>query len=243
MTLVPQCFWRVFEAKVSFQSAALPTELPGHIESHDKIVKKRNYSKNSPFYLLQGSYWLIQGSIAPSLATPSSEGFIPYNFEMKSYNILFLCTGNSARSILAEALATTLSGGKFIGYSAGSNPAGRVNPFASELAIEIGYSKEKLRSKNWNEYSLPDSPRMDFIITVCDSAANEACPIWLGHPLTAHWGFPDPASVEGIDAIKREAFQKTLLGLTKNIEALVQLPIDQLDLLSLKKAIQDIHDE
>ena len=162
---------------------------------------------------------------------------------MKSYNILFLCTGNSARSILAEVLVTTLSGGKFIGYSAGSNPAGRVNPFAFELAKEMGYPKEKLRSKNWDEYSLPDSPQMDFIITVCDIAANEACPIWLGHPLTAHWGFPDPASIEGIDAIKREAFQKTLLGLTKNIEALIQLPIDQLDLLSLKKAIQDIHDE
>ena len=206
-------------------------------------MKKRNYSKNSPFYLPPSSYWLIRGSTAPSLATLSSEGFIPYNFDMKSYNILFLCTGNSARSILAEALVTTLSGGKFIGYSAGSNPAGRVNPFASELAIEIGYSKEKLRSKNWNEYSLPDSPRMDFIITVCDSAANEACPIWLGHPSTAHWGFPDPVSIEGTDAIKRDAFQKTLLGLTKNIEALVQLPIDQLDLLSLKKAIQDIHDE
>ena len=206
-------------------------------------MKKRNYSKNSPFYLPQGSYWLIQGSIAPSLATPSSEGFIPYNFEMKSYNILFLCTGNSARSILAEALVTTLSGGKFIGYSAGSNPAGRVNPFAFELAKEMGYPKEKLRSKNWDEYSLPNSPQMDFIITVCDNAANEACPIWLGHPLTAHWGFPDPASIEGIDAIKREAFQKTLLGLTKNIEALIKLPIDQLDLLSLKKAIQDIHDK
>ncbi len=175
--------------------------------------------------------------------TQSVEGFIHYNFDMKFYNILFLCTGNSARSILAEALVTTLSGGKFIGYSAGSNPAGRVNPFASKLAIEMGYPKEKLRSKNWDEYSLPDSPEMDFIITVCDNAANEACPIWLGHPSTAHWGFPDPASIEGIDAIKGEAFQKTLLGLTKNIEALIQLPIDQLDLLSLKKAIQDIHDE
>ena len=162
---------------------------------------------------------------------------------MKSYNILFLCTGNSARSILAEALITSLSSGKFIGYSAGSNPTGRVNPFASELAKEMGYPKEKLRSKSWDEYSLPDSPQMDFIITVCDNAANEACPIWLGHPSIGHWGFPDPASVEGTDVIKREAFQKTLLGLKKNIEALIQLPIDQLDVLSLKKAIQDIHDE
>ena len=160
---------------------------------------------------------------------------------MKHYNILFLCTGNSARSILAEALATTLSGGKFIGYSAGSHPVGRVNTFAFDLAIEMGYPKDKLRSKNWDEYSLPNSLKMDFIITVCDNAANETCPIWLGNPSTAHWGFPDPASVEGTDLIKREAFQKTLLGLKKNIEALVQLPIDQLDAASLKKAIQDIH--
>ncbi len=160
---------------------------------------------------------------------------------MKYYNILFLCTGNSARSILAEALVTTLSGGKFIGHSAGSHPVGRVNPFVFDLAIEMGYPKDKLRSKNWDEYSLPDSPKMDFIITVCDNAANETCPIWLGNPSTAHWGFPDPASVTGTDAIKREAFEKTLLGLKKNIEALIQLPIDQLDAASLKKAIQDIH--
>ena len=160
---------------------------------------------------------------------------------MKSYNILFLCTGNSARSILAEALVTTLSHGKFIGYSAGSNPSGRVNPFAFELAMALGYPKEKLRSKNWDEYSSPDSPQMDFIITVCDNAANEVCPVWLGHPSTAHWGFPDPASVEGTDAIKREVFKKTLLALKKNIEALIKLPIDQLDSSSLKKAIQDIH--
>ena len=160
---------------------------------------------------------------------------------MKHYNILFLCTGNSARSILAEALATTLSSGKFIGYSAGSHPVGRVNPFAFDLAIEMGYPKDKLRSKSWDEYSLPNSPKMNFIITVCDNAANETCPIWLGNPATAHWGFPDPASVTGTDAIKREAFQKTLLGLKKNIEALIQLPIDQLDAASLKKAIQDIH--
>ncbi len=160
---------------------------------------------------------------------------------MKYFNILFLCTGNSARSILAEALVTTLSGGKFIGHSAGSHPVGRVNPFVFDLAIEMGYPKDKLRSKNWDEYSLPDSPKMDFIITVCDNAANETCPIWLGNPATAHWGFPDPASVTGTDAIKREAFQKTLLGLKKNIEALIQLPIDQLDAASLKKAIQDIH--
>ena len=162
---------------------------------------------------------------------------------MKPYNILFLCTHNSARSVLGEALASTHASGRFVGYSAGSTPRTQVNPFAAEIAHELGYDNSKLRSKNWDEFALPDAPKMDFIITVCDNAAGEVCPVWPGHPATAHWGFPDPASVEGTDLIKREAFQKTLLGLKKNIEALIQLPIDQLDLLSLKKAIQDIHDE
>ena len=162
---------------------------------------------------------------------------------MKTFNILFLCTGNSARSILAEALATTLSHGRLIGYSAGSHPNGEVNPIAEELALEMGYPKEKLRSKSWDEFANPNAPQMDFIITVCDNAKGEVCPVWIGHPAQAHWGFPDPAAIEGTDAIKRAAFQKILLGLKKNIEALIQLPIDQLDVLSLKKAIQDIHDE
>ena len=162
---------------------------------------------------------------------------------MKTFNVLFLCTGNSARSILAEALATTLSHGRLIGYSAGSHPNGKVNPIAEELALEMGYPKEKLRSKSWDEFANPSAPQMDFIITVCDNAKGEVCPVWIGHPAQAHWGFPDPAAIEGTDAIKRAAFQKILLGLKNNIEALIQLPIDQLDVLSLKKAIQDIHDE
>ena len=162
---------------------------------------------------------------------------------MKTFNILFLCTGNSSRSILAEALATTLSHGRLIGYSAGSHPNGKVNPIAEELALEMGYPKEKLRSKSWDEFANPNAPQMDFIITVCDNAKGEVCPVWIGHPAQAHWGFPDPAAIEGTDVIKRAAFQKILLGLKNNIEALIQLPIDQLDVLSLKKAIQDIHDE
>jgi len=162
---------------------------------------------------------------------------------MKTYNILFLCTHNSARSILGEAIASTDVSGKLIGYSAGSTPGTSVNPIAKKIAINLGYDAKKLYSKSWDEFAKSDSPQMDFIITVCDNAANEACPVWLGHPSTAHWGFPDPASVEGTDLIKREAFQKTLLALKKNIEALIQLPIDQLDSSSLKKAIQDIHYE
>ena len=160
---------------------------------------------------------------------------------MKQYNILFLCTHNSARSVLAEALASTHPSGLFMGYSAGSTPGTTVNPFAKELALQMGYSEARLRSKSWDEFGLPNAPKMDFIITVCDNAAGEVCPIWPGKPATAHWGFPDPASVEGTDAIKREVFKKTLLALKKNIEALIKLPIDQLDSSSLKKAIQDIH--
>lgn len=160
---------------------------------------------------------------------------------MKTLNILFLCTGNSARSILAEALVTTLSHGKFIGFSAGSHPNGQVNPIAEELALAMGYPKDKLRSKSWDEYSLPDSPQMDIVITVCDNAKGEVCPVWLGHPIQAHWGFPDPASVEGTYDQKKKAFIEVMQGLQKLIEDLIQLPIDQLDLTTLKKAIQDIH--
>lgn len=115
---------------------------------------------------------------------------------MKKYNILFLCTHNSARSILGEALATTHPSGLFVGYSAGSSPGTSVNPFAAELTKEMGYDQSLLRSKSWDEFALPDSPKMDFIITVCDQAAGEQCPYWPGQPMTAHWGFPDPSAVD-----------------------------------------------
>ena len=128
---------------------------------------------------------------------------------MKTFNVLFLCTGNSARSILAEALITTMSQGKLIGYSAGSHPKGVVHPIALELSIEMGYPKEKLRSKSWNEFSHPKAPKMDFIITVCDNAKSEVCPIWPGHPATLHWGSPaagsSSASTAAICAARREA--------------------------------------
>lgn len=160
---------------------------------------------------------------------------------MKIFNVLFLCTGNSARSILAEALTTTLSQGRFIGFSAGSKPTGKVHPIAEALAIEMGYPKKNLRSKSWEEFSKPDAPHMDFIITVCDNAANEACPIWLGHPATAHWDFPDPASIEGNDQDKRLAFQKILGMIKRDIELFIKLPLESLNHEAIKKSIQAIH--
>jgi len=160
---------------------------------------------------------------------------------LKIFNVLFLCTGNSARSILAEALTTTISQGRFIGFSAGSKPTGKVHPIAEALAIEMGYPKKNLRSKSWEEFSKPDAPHMDFIITVCDNAANEACPIWLGHPATAHWGFPDPASIEGNDQDKRLAFQKILGMIKRDIELFIKLPLESLNHEAIKKSIQAIH--
>jgi arsenate reductase len=160
--------------------------------------------------------------------------------ENKTYNILFLCTGNSARSILAEALATTMSNGRLIGYSAGSHPQGTVNPYAIDFIREIGYPVEKLRSKSWDEYATNAAPPMDFIITVCDNAAGEICPIWPGKPTTAHWGFPDPASVTGDDAQKRKAFADVALGLKHRLDLLLSLPIDSLDKLSIQTEIRKI---
>lgn len=160
---------------------------------------------------------------------------------MKTYNILFLCTHNSARSILGEAIATTLTKGRFIGYSAGSTPGTSINPFAAELAEEMGYPTQNLRSKSWDEFALPDAPKMDFIVTVCDNAAGEACPIWPGHPVTVHWGFPDPSQVQGTDEDKRKAFKDVMLGLKKRIELLVSLPLDTLDSLSAQNKLKEIH--
>jgi len=156
---------------------------------------------------------------------------------MKQFNILFLCTHNSARSVLGEALASTHASGKFVGYSAGSTPGTSVNPFARELAIQLGYDESKLRSKSWDEYGLPDAPKMDFIITVCDNAAGEVCPYWPGKPATAHWGFPDPSQVSGTDEDKRRAFKEVMIGLKKRIDLLAEIPTDQLNSLSL----QEIH--
>lgn len=157
-------------------------------------------------------------------------------------NILVLCTGNSARSILGEVLFTQLPvcKGRFRGFSAGSQPAGKVNPLAIETLQLHGFDTSGLRSKSWDEFGSPNAPQMDFIFTVCDSAAGEACPLWLGHPVTAHWGIPDPAAVTGSDVQKKRAFEDAFTVLKRRIELFANLPFDKLDKLSLQNQIKDI---
>lgn len=156
----------------------------------------------------------------------------------KPYNILFLCTGNSARSILAEGLVDHLSGGRFKGFSAGSHPAGRVNPFALEVLEKLGCETGGMSSKSWDAFAEPGAPQMDFIITVCDNAAGEACPYWPGSPMTAHWGFPDPAKVEGDDETKRAAFAKTAQAIAHRLRLFLALPVEKLDRLSLQNELR-----
>jgi arsenate reductase len=160
----------------------------------------------------------------------------------RRYNVLFLCTGNSARSILAEAIANNLAigHGKFRGYSAGSHPKGAVNPFALELLREQGFPVDGLRSKSWNEFEGDDAPKMDFVFTVCDQAAAEECPYWPGQPMTAHWGLPDPAGVEGTDDEKRRAFRDAFLVLKRRIELLASLPLDKLNGPALSDRLREI---
>jgi len=158
----------------------------------------------------------------------------------KPFNVLFLCTGNSARSILAEALVSHLGGGRFRGFSAGSHPAGQVNPYAIELAREMGADPRGFRSKSWEEFARADSPQMDFIITVCDNAAGEVCPIWPGKPIAAHWGVADPAAVEGSDEQKRAAFRDAAATLRRRIELMINLPMDRLDNLARKSKLKAI---
>ena len=160
---------------------------------------------------------------------------------MRPYNILFLCTGNSARSILGEVLATTLSHGRFIGYSAGSQPKKFVHPIALKLAREMGYPLELLRSKTWDEFGSVAAPHMDFIITLCDSAAGEECPYWPGHPTTAHWGFMDPTTDAPNEQAMWDAFRKVEFGIRNRIELLLDLPLDKLDHLQIKDELHSIH--
>jgi arsenate reductase (thioredoxin) len=154
-------------------------------------------------------------------------------------NVLFLCTGNSARSVMAEALLNVLGAGRFRAYSAGSFPSGKVQPIAAELAQAFGY-EEPLRSKRWDEFARADSPRIDMVITVCDNAAGEVCPIWPGHPLTAHWGVPDPVSVGGSEDERRRAFESAWSMLRRRIERLLALPLDQLDRPSMQQQVRAI---
>lgn len=154
---------------------------------------------------------------------------------MKQYNILFLCTHNSARSILGEALASTHPSGKLVGFSAGSTPGTSVNPIAADIAEELGMDRALLRSKSWDEFGLANSPQMDFIVTVCDNAAGEVCPFWPGKPATAHWGFPDPSLVQGTALEKKAAFNEVKNGLKRRLDILAAMPLDKLDSMSLKE--------
>lgn len=143
-------------------------------------------------------------------------------------NVLFLCTGNSARSVMAEALLGILGSGRFRAFSAGSHPSGKVQPMAAELAQSIGYDASQLRSRSWDEFSEADASAMDIVITVCDNAAGESCPLWLGHPVRAHWGVADPVTVTGGEALQRQAYADAFARLRRRVERLLALPLDQL---------------
>jgi arsenate reductase len=159
---------------------------------------------------------------------------------MKSYSVLFLCTGNSARSILAEAYLNSAGRGRFKAYSAGSHPTGKVNPFALELLARHRIDASGFRSKNWDEFARPDAPEIDLIFTVCDNAAGEVCPVWPGRPITAHWGVEDPAAVTGTDEAKRKAFLKAFAELSTRINLLLALPLEKLDSDALKNRLDKI---
>lgn len=157
-----------------------------------------------------------------------------------TYNVLFLCTGNSARSILAEAFLNQAGRGNFKAYSAGSQPKGEVHPLALEQLRRSNLPAEGYRSKSWSEFSAPGAPKLDFVFTVCDNAAKEVCPIWPGQPMTAHWGIPDPAAVEGTDEVQQKAFLKAFLALQTRINLFLALPVKSLDRLSLQQKLKDI---
>ena len=156
------------------------------------------------------------------------------------FNVLFLCTGNSARSILAEAILNHAGRGRFRAYSAGSHPAGKVNPFAIELLTKQGLAVADLRSKCWDEFAAPGAPHLDFVFTVCDNAAGEVCPIWPGQPMTAHWGIEDPAAAEGSDEDKRRAFSKAFTEMNRRISLFISLPFAKLDAMAIKRELDKI---
>ena len=158
----------------------------------------------------------------------------------KTYNVLFICTGNSARSILAEGLMNEMGKGRFHAYSAGSHPNGKVNPFALDTLESFRIPTQGFRSKNWDEFAKPDAPQMDFILTVCDKAAGEGCPVWPGQPMTAHWGVADPAAFEGTDDAKRQQFRDAGITLKRRIELMLSLPLDRLDGLAIHREVKDI---
>jgi arsenate reductase len=158
----------------------------------------------------------------------------------RPYNVLFLCTGNSARSILAEALVNHWGRGRFVGYSAGSAPKGKVHPIALALLEHLNMPTAGMRSKSWHEFEKPEAPKLDFVFTVCDNAAAEACPVWPGQPMTAHWGVADPAAVEGSDTDKWLAFRQAFRELESRIKIFTSLPIKSLDRVKLQERLRDI---
>ena len=160
--------------------------------------------------------------------------------EKRPLNVLFLCTGNSARSIMAEAILNRLGAGKFRGYSAGSDPAGQVNPLVLNILRQANYDVSKLRSKSWEEFAAPGAPKLDLVLTVCDDAANELCPVWPGRPISAHWGLPDPVKAQGTEAERNLAFADTMRMLTQRIDIFVNLPFDHLSTLSLQHELDAI---
>ncbi len=160
--------------------------------------------------------------------------------EREPMNVLFLCTGNSARSIFAEAILNQLGRGNFRAFSAGSHPRGDVHPLTLQVLRKANYSTEGLRSKSWDEFGQPDAPHMHFVITVCDQAAGEVCPMWPGQPMTAHWGFEDPVRVEGGDDLQLKAFQKTMFQISNRISIFLSLPMEKLDRLALQEKVREI---
>lgn len=156
------------------------------------------------------------------------------------YKVLFLCTGNSARSIMAEALLNSIGNGRFRAFSAGSYPNGAVNPFALEQIASIGYTPQDLRSKSWDEFAAPGAPHMDFVITVCDRAAGEVCPVWPGQPMTAHWGFSDPAQAQGSEAEIRHVFSTICREIKTRLDIFCSLPLEKLDKMALKRKMDSI---
>lgn len=158
----------------------------------------------------------------------------------KTFNVLFICTGNSARSIMAEGLMNSVGGTRFKAYSAGSHPTGIVNPFALQTLASLRIPSDGFRSKNWDEFAAPGAPEMDFVFTVCDKAAGEVCPVWPGQPMTAHWGVPDPAAVEGADDLKLKSFKDVAVTLKRRIDLMLSLPLAKLEPMAIQHQITDI---
>jgi protein-tyrosine-phosphatase len=198
-----------------------------------------------PFFARHGYARVSREAAPPAIRTtrefsgicPASSAFMSRSL---AYNVLILCTGNSARSILGEALIDHLGGGRFKGFSAGSTPKGRVHPVALELLGQLQLPTAGMRSKSWDEFAAPGAPPLDFVFTVCDNAAGETCPVWFGTPVQAHWGIPDPAAVEGTDDEKLAAFRQAYEELRRRIQAFVDLPVGALDREQLRERLREL---